>query len=245
MDVGVELVDDAAELLDLGRCVELRLVAHEVVETAVGLRVLRSELEEVELRADVDGGGRHARAGTTRPHRRDRAGCRAALGGRGSRGCGGSAGRRCSCPSPSSRTRSAAPPSASKLHPCSYRGSPKVPPATMALLSGRTRLRSSSQPSSPSACPGGEGQGIGAVLDLLAQGGTGLGEGAVRLDPTPRAQPRRRPRPRRRRPTGDCPGAPSAEPRRTRRGTRARRGRRARLRRGTRCGRRRGTRAAA
>ena len=63
MHVSVELVDDAGELLDLRGCVELRLVAHEVLEAAVGLGVLRRQLEEIELRTDVDGRRGHAETG--------------------------------------------------------------------------------------------------------------------------------------------------------------------------------------
>ena len=100
VDVGVELVDHAGELLDLGRCVELRLVAHEVLEAAVGRRVLRRQLEEVELRARRRRPPPTRRGGTTRRRRRGRAGCRAARGGHGSRGCGGSGGRAVLLPEP-------------------------------------------------------------------------------------------------------------------------------------------------
>jgi len=62
VDVGVELVDDAGQLLDLDRGVELRLVADEVVDAAVLGGVLLGQGEQVQLRADVDGGGRNTEA---------------------------------------------------------------------------------------------------------------------------------------------------------------------------------------
>ena len=63
VDVDVQVVDHAGQLLDLGRCVELGLVAHEVVEAAVSGGEAVAEVLEIELVADVDGAGRHAEAG--------------------------------------------------------------------------------------------------------------------------------------------------------------------------------------
>ena len=104
-----------------------------------------------------------------------------------------------------------------KLHLCHYR-KPKVPLSTIALLSGRTRLRSSSQPSSPSAAHGARASASVLVLDVLAQRGARLGEGARAVDEPAPGQPRRRRRPTRRRPNGARSAAPRAAPHRRRRG---------------------------
>ena len=55
VDVDAQLVDDAGELLDLRRRVELRLVADEVVDPRAGGEPLDDLVPEVEVVADLDG----------------------------------------------------------------------------------------------------------------------------------------------------------------------------------------------
>ena len=208
MDVGVELVDHAGELLDLGRCVELRLVAHEVVEAAVGLGVLRRRARRGRASGPTSTAAADTprRDDTTAPSRSSWVQQQPAE---------ATAGEVVVDLEGEGALARAHRPVGEPQHGHAHRsytsvvseGARRCRRATMALLSGRTRLRSSSQPSSPRASHGGEGEGVGAVLDLLAQGGAGLGEGAVAVDEAPLAEARDRRVPRRRRPTGATPGA--------------------------------------
>ena len=179
VDVGVELVDHAGELLHLGRCVELRLVAHEVLEAAVGLRALRGQLEEVELRADVDGRRRHAEPG--RHHgavavelgaeQSAEATAREVVVDLEGEGALARAHRPVREPQHGHAHRSYT----SVVH----RGSPKVPLADDGLAERPDQATELVAALLPERLPGRQGEGVGAVLDLLAEGGAGLGEGAV------------------------------------------------------------------
>ena len=56
IDIDAELVDDVSELLDLLGCVELSLVADEVVEAPARRQVVDDDAPEVERRLHLDRG---------------------------------------------------------------------------------------------------------------------------------------------------------------------------------------------